>query len=98
MTMKKPVTITDFEDDLAIVDFLDDAQPSDLAAVKRIIPDAVNHKEFLVRASALEAVGDFELKQYLELVRDRLDNEKTTLSKCTPCPPAMTSWAPNPYR
>jgi hypothetical protein len=49
----------------------------DIAELKSIIPDLVLHHEWLVRASTVEFIGDFRLRKFENLVKERLQDSNS---------------------
>ena len=64
----------DYKDWAEVSDILDEATKKDMDALKPIIPDLIEHHEWIVRASIVGLIGDFRLRQFLDLVKARLQD------------------------
>jgi hypothetical protein len=53
---------------------LDEATEDDVDALKPILPDLLSHTEWVVRASAVELIGVFRLRRFLNLVTASLED------------------------
>jgi len=64
-----------------VSEILDNAKEADVDVLKPVIPRLVVHRHWLARVSAVELVGNFQLGEFLELVRGRLDDRNVHV-KC----------------
>jgi hypothetical protein len=55
-----------------IVSILDETTESDMKAIQRTLPELIAHHNWLIRASAVETVGTFRRKKFVDLVEARL--------------------------
>ena len=62
-----------------ISDMLYNASEKDAKLLVPIIPKLIIHYKWLVRASAVEFVGDFNLTQFVDLVKKRLEDRNTNV-------------------
>jgi len=69
----------DYKDWAEVSDILDEATKKDMDALKPIIPDLIEHHEWIVRASIVGLIGDFRLRQFLDLVKARLQDSNSVV-------------------
>jgi hypothetical protein len=55
-----------------VVHILDEATESDANAIEPVIPELITHRNYVIRASAVEMVGAFRQKEFVNLVKARL--------------------------
>jgi HEAT repeat protein len=57
-----------------ILDNIDTLTEEDIRALEPVMPRLITHRDYLIRASAVDVVGLFQLRQFLDLVKARLDD------------------------
>jgi hypothetical protein len=57
-----------------VSDILDHATREDIMAIRPIIPHLATHREWIIRASTVEAIGASHLRSYASLIKERLDD------------------------
>ena len=60
-----------------VSDILDEATENDVNDLKRIIPNLIEHHEWIIRASSVVFIGDFSLRQFLNLAKARLQDRNS---------------------
>jgi len=58
-----------------VTGILDAATEADAYALEPVIPSLLRHREWVVRASALDMVGEYRLTRFADLVRARLQDK-----------------------
>lgn len=58
-----------------MADILDDATKDDVGVLRGVIPRLAAHREWLIRACAMEVIGDFRLRSFLNLVKVGLEDK-----------------------
>ncbi|HPC96722.1 MAG TPA: hypothetical protein PLU87_17390 [Sedimentisphaerales bacterium] len=64
---------------LEIVDVLDQASTRNIGALKSALPRLTQHSAYIIRASAVELVGDFKLTEFRNLVEARLQDRNVSV-------------------
>jgi hypothetical protein len=64
----------DYKDWGDLSDILYNATKNDIKALKPLIPNLINHHDWLIRASTVEVIGDFRLRQFMGLVKVGLED------------------------
>jgi len=62
-----------------ISEILDEAKNEDIRALAPILPRFLKHRSFVVRASALDVIGAFDLRRYIKKVEHMLDDKNPTV-------------------
>jgi hypothetical protein len=55
-----------------ILDNIDTLTEEDIRALEPVMPRLIMHRDYLIRAGAVEVVGLFQLRQFIDLVKARL--------------------------
>ncbi|MHC4741972.1 MAG: hypothetical protein ACYS8Z_08685 [Planctomycetota bacterium] len=66
--------ISHAEDWAALSYCLESATESDIAELKPLIPELIRHTSWVVRCDLLEIIQDFSLSEYLDLVKEGLND------------------------
>jgi hypothetical protein len=61
--------------DIELLDILQKASQADVDAIKPFLPALLSHREWIVRAEALDFVGSFRMSEFLDLVKARLKDK-----------------------
>lgn len=64
---------------------LDDAEEHDVSIIQHYVPDLFDHGDWTVRADALEFVGRFRLRRFLDLVKVRLQDRSRVVRTYALC-------------
>ena len=64
-----------YKDWADVSDILDNSTQKDIKALIPMIPKLINHKSYLVRASVLDIIGTFHMRNFLSLVKVCLNDK-----------------------
>jgi hypothetical protein len=63
-----------WQETVYILDHIDTLTEEDIRALEPVLPRLILHRYYVIRAGAVEVVGLFQLRQFLDLVEARLDD------------------------